>query len=108
MLTLHKMSHCYYIGVVIFNLQFGHASTLFYYFFSISYCVCTYGFLPLAVLLRFVSSFNVCHVSRPNTPFAPPSDVRADPLSHVSNALSRMQLNSHSENLLEEKELEVI
>lgn len=40
--------------------------------------------------------------------YAFPNESRSDPMGHLGNALSRMQLNSRSENLLEEKELEAI
>ena len=39
--------------------------------------------------------------------YAFPNESRTDPMGQLGNALSRMQLNSRSENLLEEKELEV-
>ncbi|PVD22737.1 hypothetical protein C0Q70_15993 [Pomacea canaliculata] len=40
--------------------------------------------------------------------YAFPNESRSDPMGRLGNALSQMQLNSCSENLLEEKELEVI
>lgn len=44
--------------------------------------------------------------SRPMS-YAFPNESRSDPMGRLGNALSQMQLNSCSENLLEEKELEV-
>ena len=38
---------------------------------------------------------------------ADPRSPSADPMGRLGNALSQMQLDSRSENLLEEKELEV-
>ena len=40
-------------------------------------------------------------------PRADPRSPSADPMGRLGNALSQMQLDSRSENLLEEKELEV-
>lgn len=40
--------------------------------------------------------------------YALPNESRSDPMGRLGNALSQMQLNSRSENLLEEKELEAI
>lgn len=48
--------------------------------------------------------------SKSNRPmsYALPNESRSDPMGRLGNALSQMQLNSRSENLLEEKELEAI
>ena len=49
---------------------------------------------------------SVSCICRPMS-YAFPNESRSDPMGQLGNALSRMQLNSRSENLLEEKELEV-
>ncbi|KAL8584679.1 hypothetical protein ACOMHN_002407 [Nucella lapillus] len=75
----------------------------------------TCGYLP-----RFLSPS--CCTTAPQFPAHPDSSksghkqsptvstnqARPEPVCHLGNALSRMQLNSCSENLLEEKELEAI
>lgn len=73
----------------------------------------TCGYLPRTLspscctaMPKFPLHYNKSN-NRPMS-YAFPTESRSDPMGHLGNALSRMQLNSRSENLLEEKELEAI
>ncbi|KAK7100676.1 serine/threonine-protein kinase PLK1-like [Littorina saxatilis] len=73
----------------------------------------TTGYMPRTLPPSCCTSmpkFPAHYKSSSNRPmsYAFPNESRSDPMGQLGNALSRMQLNSRSENLLEEKELEAI